>query len=708
MTAPDLPVAQPQSLVANPVLARWLSVRPNGGFDVRVGKVELGQGLLTALGQLAADELDVELDAVRMLPANTSSGPDEGVTSGSTSISESGPALRLVAANVRALFVAAASRLWGVDPTTVSIERGVITTPGGGATSYAELARVVDLEVPVDPSIAVKPVGAQRLAGTSSARLDLPDKVAGRPRFIHDLRLPGQMFGRVVRPPSPGARLLSVDEDTLAGAAVTVVRDGSFLGVIGEDEALVARIAELVRAAASWHEKDTFPDEDKLDAYLRTGPHETINVVDEQTDEADSGPGLRATYTRPFIAHASIAPSCAVAWWKPDGDLAVWTHSQGIGPLRSAIARVLHLDPSRVVVEHAEGAGCYGHNGADDAAFDAVLLARGAPGRPVQVQWSREDELTWSPFGSAMTADVGATLDSTGAVTSWTFEVWSQGHTSRPGAGGVPGLLAAQSLDAATSQISATDPPAARGGGTTRNAVPIYRLPRRRIAGHRLVEAQVRSSALRALGAYLNVFAIESFMDELALLSGRDPLSFRLAHLDDARAIQVLKSAAAAAGWGDPVSDGIGRGIGLARYKDRGAYCAVVAEVEAETEVKLRRLTVAVDVGRVVNPDGVRNQIEGGATQSASWTLRERVRFDRRRVTSRDWDSYPILRFSEAPEITVELVHSEGAASVGAGEAAQGPTAGAIANAVAVATGIRVRQLPITKEAVIAAIESQR
>jgi CO/xanthine dehydrogenase Mo-binding subunit len=415
---------------------------------------------------------------------------------------------------------------------------------------------------------------------------------------------------------------------------------------------------------------------------------------------------LRATYSRPFLAHASIAPSCGLARWNTGDRLEVWSHSQGITPLRDAIATTLGLDPAAVTVEHVEGAGCYGHNAADDAAFDAVLLARAVPGRAVQVQWSRQDELSWAPFGSAMTADVEATLDAAGRLTSWTYDVWSQGHTARPGyGGGVPGLLAATTMARPASYPAAVDPPVTSGAGTLRNAVPGYDVGRRQVTGHRLLTPSVRSSALRALGAYLNVFAIESFMDESAELTGQDPLEFRLAHLADQRGRRVLQAAATTAGWGTPLPDGVGRGLGYARYKGRGAYCAVVAEVSAETDVRVRRLFAAVDVGRVVNPDGVRNQIEGGATQATSWTLKERVRFDRRRVTSVDWETYPILRFTEAPEIAVEIVTDPNTPPLGAGEAAQGPTAAAIANAVAAAIGVRVRDLPLTREAVVRAIE---
>jgi nicotinate dehydrogenase subunit B len=693
----------PKDLAANPILSRWIRVDPAGGIDVRVGKVELGQGILTALAQLAADGLGADLTEIRMHPADTVDGPDEGVTAGSLSISTCGPALRAAAANVRALFTAAAARSWGLDPEKVTVASGRITGPDGQSSGYAELAAAVDLDVPAEAGIPLAADGDY--TGTDVPRLDLPDKVAGRPRFVPDIRLPGQWFARVVRPPSPGATLTSVS----APDGVTLVRDGSFLAVAGPDEATVVRAAGTV--TAQWSEVDSLPDEDDLDAYLRAGPHETIPVAD---DAADAGSGsaapvdgqrVRATYSRPFLAHASMAPSCAVAVWHPDGRVDVWSHSQGIGNLARAIAGALRLDPATVHVRHAENAGCYGHNGADDAAFDAVLVARALPGTPVQVLWSRPDELAWAPFSSAMVADVEATVDVAGRLGSWTYDLYSQGHNGRPGYAGVPGLLAATTLAEPAVYPAPVDPPPANGAGSTRNALPGYDLPNRRVTGHRLTETPIRTSALRSLGAYFNVFAIESAMDEAAAVAGADPLEFRLAHLSDPRGRRVLELAATAAGWGRDVPDGTGLGLGYARYKGTGAWCAVVAEVEAEADIRVRRLWTAVDVGRVVNPDGVRNQIEGGAVQATSWTLLERVRFDRRRVTSTTWESYPILPFSRVPAVTVEIAPGDGNPSVGAGEAAQGPTAGAIANALTAALGVRVRDLPLTSEAVVKAIE---
>ncbi|SDJ28345.1 CO or xanthine dehydrogenase, Mo-binding subunit [Nonomuraea maritima] len=675
--------------MSTPVEER-VSISSGGVITVIAGKVELGQGVLTALSQIAADALGADLAQVRLVAARTDGGPDEGLTAGSLSIQRGGPPLREACARVRAACVAEAARRWGVSPDEVTVRRGEFRS-GDLTATYADLAKALEL-----PMEDVRAVQEERdYVGTSVPRVDLPDKVAGRPRFIHDLRLPDQLYGRVLRPPSPAARLARpapLPQD------LRVVRDGSFLGVLAETEAEADRALGRLRRLTEWDDHDTLPDERDLRTYLRAGPHETVPVC-EATGEPPEGEVVGATYSRPFLAHASMAPSAAAARWNPDGTVEVWTHSQGLFLLRRALADVLGLDLGRVVVRHVEGAGCYGHNGADDVALDAALLARECGGRPVLVRWSRADELTWSPFGSAMSVDVSAVVDAAGSVRSWEYDVWSQGHISRPTYGGEPNLLAGAHLERPWTYRAATDPPPQAGAGMTRNAEPIYDFPRARITGHRLTRTPIRSSALRSLGAFMNVFAIESFMDELALAAGRDPLAYRLDHLSDPRGREVLRRAADAAGWGRP-----GLGIGFAQYKGYGAYCAAVAEVEAEEELRVRRLTIAVDVGLVVNPDGVRNQIEGGAIQATSWTLKEQVRFDRRAITSRDWESYPILRFSETPEVVVELVEDPAQPSVGAGEAAQGPVAAAIANAVAASVEVRVRDLPITRDAVIRAM----
>ncbi|HEX8663752.1 MAG TPA: molybdopterin cofactor-binding domain-containing protein [Beijerinckiaceae bacterium] len=703
-------VVFPGNLKANPRLAQWLKLSPEGSVTVSPGKVEIGQGILTALAQIAADELDVDLSRVRLVPATTAASPNEGVTSGSLSVQDCGVAVRFVCAEVRALFIAAAAQRLGVAQEALAVEDGTILGPGNARTSYWELADEVSLEREATCAAAPKASSVRRLAGTPVPRLDIPDKVFGTPRFIHDLTLPDMLHGRVLRPDAPRARLLGLDETAARAVSglVALVRDGNFLGVVAETEEAAEAALAALRAGAQWSEGEALPDENGLAAWLKSQPVET-KVVAAREAPSPSAPArtMRRAYTRPFIAHGSIAPSCAIAQWSGDTGVHVWSHCQGVYNLRSDLALVLGLKPERIVVEHVEGAGCYGHNGADDVALDAVLLARAAGGRPVRVQWSRADELARAPFGAAMCVEIEADLDGDGGIVGWRHSIWGNGHVGRPGRNETLTLLAASELEKPFPRFVATNPPLATGGGADRNSVPLYDFPSYAVTSHRLLTMPLRTSALRSLGAFANVFAIESFLDELAAERGEDPLALRLRHLSDPRARAVLEAAAARAGWAAwRPREGAGHGLGFARYKGTGAWCAVVAEVEVAEAVRVRRLAVAVDVGEVVNPDGVMNQIEGGAIQAASWTLKEAVRFDRARVTSDAWESYPILTFSEVPAVEVEIVNWPDERPVGAGEAAHGPTAAAIANAVHHALGVRVRDLPITRERILAAVEA--
>jgi len=685
----------PASLQANPRLSQWLQLHGEGTIELRPGKIEIGQGILTALAQIAADELDVALVRVRVRAATTAGSPNEGVTSGSLSIEQSGSAVRHVAAEARAIYLRAAAQRLGVAEDALSVEDGTIVGPGNLRTSYWELADPALLERNATPGVAAKLPAARRLAGTSAARIDLA----------------GMLHARVLKPAAPGAELLALDEASARGLAgvVAVVRDGSFAGVVADSEPAAQAALAALRKGARWGAGATLPDEDDLAAWLKSQPAES-KVIDARAGEgaAAAERTLCRQYTRPFIAHAAMAPSCAIAQWTAAGGVNVWSHTQGIYNLRSEIALTCGLATDHIVVTHVEGAGCYGHNGADDVALDAVLLARAVPGRPVRLLWSREDELAWSPFGAAMAVALEADLDAQGAVVAWRADIWSNGHVSRPGRAAQPTLLSASLLAKPFAPFVSVDPPLAGGGGSERNAVPAYRFPSRRISNHRLLTMPLRVSALRTLGAFANVFAIESFMDELAAEVGEDPLAYRLRHLPDPRARAVLEAAARRAAWPRwSRREGSGHGIAFARYKNFGAYCAAVAEVEGDEDIRVRRLVLAVDAGEVINPDGLANQIEGGAIQATSWTLREAVRFDRQRVTSDSFESYPILRFSEVPAVEVEIIARPEEKAVGAGEAAHGPVGAAIANAVADALGVRVRNLPITRARLIAAIESR-
>ena len=546
----------PGDLAANPVLGRWLDFSVDGVVSIATGKVEYGQGVWTALAQIAAEELDVRLDRVRVAPVSTDTSPDEGVTSGSRSIEDSGAALRQACAQARHAVLAAAADRLGADRAGLGVRDGeIVTASGSTGLSYWSLRAPGLLDAEAGPAVAAKPPAQWSVAGRSAPRLDIPDKVAGRPRFLHDLVLPGMLFGRVVRPPGAVAELRAVGEADLPAGVIDVVTDGSFLGVVAETDAAARAAARRLGAAARWKVRDSLPDEDDLRSFLLGEPAET-SVIVRRRDRAAAARATRtltSEFSRPFLAHASLAPSCAIAQVQR-GTVTVWTHSQGIFALHRALAAGLGIEPRRLVVRHAEGAGAYGHNGADDAALDAVLLAR-APacrGRPVRVMWSREDEMAWAPMGAAMLARLSAGLDPGGRIQSWRQDVWSNGFLGRPGTGGEPRLLALAHLAGGQPMTPALDGPPVPVIGSVRNSAPGYDIPDLEVTRHRLLAMPIRTSSLRSLGAFLNVFAIESFMDELAAAAGADPVAFRLAHLADPRARRVIEQAAGMAGCAGP------------------------------------------------------------------------------------------------------------------------------------------------------------
>jgi len=700
--APAQDGALPGSLAATPWLDAWIRVDADNRVTVFTGKAELGQGIKTALLQVAAHELRLDPGRMMLVSADTARTPDEGYTAGSHSMQDSGAALRHAAAQVRNLLYERAAARLAAPANTLLLSNGVFRTRDGRRVSFAELVAGSDQHVRASPTLpATSPAapGAPRYSGISLPRVDIPAKVAGGLIYVHDLRLPAMVHGRVVRPPSPGARLLSVDTSQVARmpGVLEIVRDGRFLAVIADEEWRAVKAAAALARATRWEVPAVLPGGRAIPDVVRGLPSVPQAVLARGTAGA-AGRQLCATYTRPFQLHASIGPSCAVASLE-QGRYTVWTHSQGVFPLRRALAELLGAPEQAVHCIHMEGSGCYGHNGADDVAADAVLLARAFPGLPVRVQWMREEEHGWEPYGPAMVVDVQATLGPDGRIADWQHEVWSQSHNTRPGKAG--NLLAATHLARPFAPPTPKPIPQPEGSGD-RNAVPCYVLPNARVVHRFQPQGVLRTSALRSLGAYCNVFAIESFMDELARAAGSDPVAFRLRHLLDPRAIESVRTAAAKFGWeAYQRKPGRGRGFAFARYKNLAAYCAVALEVEVALDtgfVRIVRADAAVDCGEIVNPDGVRNQIEGGIVQSSSWTLLEQVRFDDKQILSRDWGGYPILRFNQAPDtVAVHLLDRPGQPFLGTGEAAQGPAAAAIANAVADACGARVRDLPLDR-----------
>jgi nicotinate dehydrogenase subunit B len=691
----------PPSLIANRRLDSWIRLSGDGTVAISTGKVEYGQGILTALMQIVAEELDVKMDRMRILTADTSRSPNEGYTFGSLSIEHSGAALRQAAAEARAIILDAASQHLKVSVEQLSVEDGRIQSNAGSVTYWTLVQDEALLRRDVTATTRVKSPSQYTIVGRPLQRIDIPAKVTGGAAFVQDLRLPGMVFGRVVRPQGYHADLISVDERRareLAGI-LAIVRDGNFLGVVAEREEQAIKARELLIDDARWRNTPASPLPQDLPArFMATPTQDTVVAEKNAVERAPANKSLEATYTRPPQAHAAIGPSCAVASLR-DGKMSVWSHTQAPYPLRKDLAGALGVDEKDVVVIHMEGAGCYGHNGADDAALDAALLARAVGGRPVKLQWMRDDEFAWEPYGSAMAMRAQASLDNMGRIVDWQYEVWSNTHAMRPGQQGGNNLLAAWHMRDSRQPTKPAAIPQRFGGGGDRNAIPLYDFPRQKIVDHLVPDMPLRVSSLRTLGGYSNVFAIESFMDELAFAVGIDPVQFRLNHLRDERGRSVVEAAAKAASWkpGAKSERNVGRGFGFARYKNTSCYVAAVVDAEvnqATGVVAVRHVVAAVDSGQIVNPDGLRNQIEGGILQAISWTLKERVAYESDKVTSRDWSGYPILTFPEVPTIDVVLLDRPAEHAVGAGEASLGPTAAAVSNAIYQATGRRLRDLP--------------
>ena len=707
----------PGNLHTNRQLSQWLDFSQPGRLRLFTGKVELGQGILTALSMIAADELDLSLNQVHIVSASTLEGPDEGMTSSSISVQDSGSAIRHACAEVRFLALQEAAKHHGVPAENLCIKQGRFTdTQGRNLGDYWDWLKNISLHREYEGLAKPKPVAELKLHGHGRVRrIDLFEKIMGQPRFIHDLRLPDMRHGRVLRAPSVTAQLVNPDQpvpanvfDTGSGSSTHLIVDGRFIGVVAATEMEADAALSQLQEQVAWRESASLPDMHNLADFLRNAPHETTHTLQKgQILEADDDEvSLAREYFKPYIAHASIGLCCALAQWNGQ-TLQVWTHSQGIQNLRDDLTKALGLDKQSIVMRHVEGAGCYGHNGADDVAFDAALLAMHQPGHPVRVVWSRADELSQAPLGSAHLVSLRARLNEHGQISHWHHELWANGYSSRPGRSLIPTLLGASQCAQGQPMPLAINPPLAAGGGSDRNAIPGYSFDNTHVVNHRLTVMPIRTSAMRALGAFANVFAIESFMDELAHASGQDPLKFRKLHMQDPRSLAVLNAVVDRSTWWHlPKAEGVGHGVAWARYKNTSAWCAVLARVQAGETLQVLQLDVAVDVGRVVDLDGVINQTEGGALQGMSWALKEAVQFDRTRITTQSWADYPILRFSEVPELKIHVLDQPEQPSLGAGESVQGPVAAALSNALFDALEVRVRNLPLSQDHILQALNA--
>ena len=704
------------SLENNPDIDSWLQFHSDGKISVSTGKVELGQKLITAFTVIVAEELDVDPGRIIVITADTSGSPNEGYTAGSNSMESSGMALRQVSAKVRQVLLEKASQQLGVQVENLNLNDGEISCSlTNQSVTYLELTGGKNFNIKVSEDVVPKSHDQYNLIGKKVPGIGYEDLVTGATTFVQDLELPGMLHARVVRPPGYHARLQELNEKDVREmpGGVGVVVDGSFLAVVCEREEQAVRASKKMSGLAIWDESKEINTEN-IFSQIKKNTRQSLPVI-KGIAELSAVPSIKppqnsaqtisATYQRPYHLHASVAPSAAMALYD-DQEIRVWTHSQGVYPLRHALADVLDIEEKRIHVVHVPGAGCYGHNGADDAALDAVLAARAFPGKPVLLKWERVDEHSWEPYGSAMQIELKANLDKSGKVLYWNHETYSDTHLKRPSSHDKKSRLLASWHLQLTKQAPQVKPITGYHSGIHRNADPIYDFKDRRIVKHLVKNLPLRVSTLRSLGAYANVFAIESFMDELAHSCGRNPLEFRMHYLSDYRAKAVLEAAVEKANSRiNSKSEGHGRGFALARYKNAKCYAAVAVDLVVDDygSIKLLRAVIAADAGQVIDPDGLRSQLEGGLLQSASWTLKEQVKFDEKGITSQDWESYPIMTFAEVPEIETIIIDRKDSPVLGAGEATQGPTAAAISNAIFDAVGLRLRRIPFTPDLVLEA-----
>ncbi len=717
LEAQEKEVIVPSILEQNPQLDAWLRFNDDKIITVYTGKVEIGQGLRTALAQIMAEELDVDIARIRVQMADTAQTVDEGTTTGSRSLETTGTALQLIGAEVRHILLSLAFEELEATSELI-INNGVISELGTDKQiTYWELMQGRQLNQNYSGVGQVKNPNAYHLMGQPQHRIDLLDKLTGGAVYVHDLELPDMLHARVVRLPRYNARLKTIDTDAIEAIAgeVQVVRDGSFLAVVAESEITAINASEQLRQIAQWEDNTPLPVsmddvyQQLVDSTTESGLVENGAVATDSVPPiklpSDASHTVKATYRKPYTMHGSIGPSAAAALW--DGEnLIIWSHTQGAFNLRDSIAQVLELSIEKVQVIHVEGAGCYGHNAADDVGLDAALIAMATPNRPILCKWTRQDEHTCEPYGTAMVLEMNASLDSDGTISSWNHDVWSYQHSIRPRAmDGFSTLLAAQHLE---TPIPLPTPRLLKGRefGGHRNADPIYNFDRKRVARHFAPDSPLRVSALRGLGAFGNGFAIESFMDELAYTAEIDPIEFRLKHLSDDRARKLVEVARDKSNWQARTGSsntGKGRGFAMARYKNQASYVAIVVDLTVDKDsgvITLDDVLIVADVGQVVNADGLSNQLEGGFIQSASWALFEQVKFNEEGILSVDWETYPILKFEHAPKIQTVLLNRPTYPFLGAGEGSQPPTPAAIANAVYDAVGIRLRDIPFTPDKV--------
>ena len=698
--------AQPKTVAVTEVQG-FIAINADGTVSIFSGKVDLGTGVKTAIAQIAAEELDVAFAKVNVIQGDTLTTPDQGPTFGSLSIQNGGMQIRQACATAREALISSAAQKLGVSAADV-VTKDATCSAGGKSISYVDLLGNEVLNIKLNPQARLKSPATYTVVGKSIPRVDIPAKLTGEFTYMQDFKVPGMLHARVIRPKGIGSKLVSFDDSQAKKVSgfVQVIREGNFLAVVATNEWDSIRASKALNV--KWTEWTGLPAQNQLWSYVRSSKVSSTDALQKVGDVSTAPAGaktLTATYDFAIHTHGSIGPSCAVAQWE-NGKVTCWSASQQTHLLRKQMAQMLSLPEEQIRCVYIDGAGCYGRNGHEDAAADAVLISK-MLGKPIRVQWTRADEHGWDPKGPPSLYDYRATLDAEGKVISWQSDAFMAER---------PKQISVTLLAADLAQL----PKEAAHPGNIQNSFAVqYQFPNILATAHYVENTPLRPSWIRTPGRMQNTFANESFLDELAYAAQIDQFAYRLQHLNDARAVECIERVMDIAKWqkgapySNPKSKGdvhYGRGVSYIKYELVRTYIAVVADVQVNLKtgkVIVEKIYVAHDCGQIINPDGLRNQIDGNLIQTVSRTLIEEVKFDRSAVTSLDWASYPILKFGEVPAVEISLIDRPNEKPWGAGEPAASVVPSAIGNAIFDAIGVRMRSVPFTPEKVVAAIKNK-
>ena len=695
----QIPLATRSTLDVNEVDG-YFSIHADGRITLYCGKVDLGQGIRIAIPQLAAEELGIDVAKIQMIDGDTALTPDQGPTAGSSGIMRGGVQIRQAAATARQALIAVAATQMNVPIDSLdAIDGEVRPIVGGKGIAFQNLIGNQQFKLKIDSKAKLRNPNTYRYVGKGLPRPDVPAKVTGTHVYMQDFSLPGMLHARVIRPQSVGSRIISVDESSIKRIGkARIVRIEDFLAVVAEDEWDAQRASVALKV--QWSLEKNLLGHAGVKDWLRKGPFESTQTImkkgDVQQGLSQSTQKIQASYYWPVQSHASMGPSCAVADLSDGQQAVVWSASQATHRLRGIIARLMAIPNDKVRVIYLDGAGCYGMNGHDDASLDAALISK-AIGKPVRVQWTRQDENIWDPKGPPQLIDIEGGVSADGKIAAWKTVMFIPKATAQ-----LPNIPLLGPQSAGIKQLMGIST-----GLISQNGNPPYSTPHVEVSANWHKDAPLRPSNIRAPGKIANCFAVESFTDELSHLAGVDPLEFRLQGISDARGIEIIQRTAKLIGWkkrNTPVTKRSGtqlkgRGMAYMHYKGNETYVGVAMDVVVNTQtgvIQVKRIACAHDCGLIINPDGTQAQVEGNLLQTLSRTLHEEVKFDKSQVTSSNWATYPILTFPQVPEILIDLIDRPFEPPLGAGEAAATPIPAALANAVFDACGVRMRTAPFT------------